>query len=50
MFVRNLVDRLRQSLWFIPTIGAILAGVLAIGVIGLSSLLDESGIRLPLVF
>ena len=50
MFLRNLVDRLRQSLWFIPTIGAILAGVLAVLVVGLSSWLDSSGVQLPLVF
>ncbi len=50
MFARNLVDRLRQSLWFIPTIGAILAGVLAVLVVGISNLLDASGIHLPLVF
>jgi uncharacterized membrane protein len=50
MFLRDLVDRLRQSLWFIPSVGAIFAGLLALGMVGLSSLLDESGTRLPLVF
>jgi len=50
MYLRNLVERLRQSLWFIPSIGSVAAGIVALVMVGLSALLEDAGIHLPLVF
>ncbi len=50
MIVRQLADRLRGSLWFIPGLGLILAGVAAPLMLLLSNQLISAQAHLPLIF
>lgn len=49
MRVRELAERIRHSLWFVPTISVVVAAVAALGLVGLSARLGEE-VDLPFVF
>ncbi len=50
MAIRQLADRLRASLWFVPIVGLVLAVVAAAVMLGLSSWLVVAQVHLPLIF
>lgn len=50
MFIRQLSDRLRQSFWFIPALGIVLAVAASAVMLALSSELIEAQAHLPLIF
>jgi uncharacterized membrane protein len=47
---REVVDAIRHSLWFVPAVWTVLAGVAALVLIWLSGEIDPNGEGLPLVF
>ena len=49
MRLRELAERVRHSLWFVPTISVVLAVIAALGLVGLSSVLGEE-VDLPFVY
>ena len=50
MRIRELAERIRHSLWFVPTLSVLVAAVVALGAVGLSDRLDQVGADLPLIF
>ncbi len=50
MRIRELAERVRHSLWFIPALSVVIAAVAALILLGLSDSLDASGAHLPLIF
>lgn len=50
MRIRELAERVRHSLWFIPALAVVIAVVVALGMLALSDRLDASGAHLPLIF
>lgn len=50
MRLRELSERIRHSLWFIPTVSVLLSAVAAIGMVALSSAWGQTGEELPIVF
>jgi uncharacterized membrane protein len=43
-------DRIRHSLWFVPTVWTVASGAAALGLIWLSGVVDPDGQGLPLIF
>ena len=50
MRVRELSERIRHSLWFIPTVSVVVAAAAAIGMVALSNAIGQTGAELPIVF
>lgn len=50
MRIRELAERVRHSLWFIPALSVVIAVVAALGMLALSDQFDASGADLPLIF
>lgn len=50
MRLKELSERVRHSLWFIPTVSVLLAAIAALGMVALSDVLGQTGADLPLVF
>lgn len=50
MRIRELAERVRHSLWFIPALSVVIAAAVALGMLALSDSLDASGAHLPLIF
>ena len=50
MRLRELSERIRHSLWFVPTVSMIVAAAAAIGMVALSSAIGQTGAELPIVF
>ena len=50
MFIRQLFDRLNQSLWFLPTVCVVVAIILSIAVVQLDRLRPDIASQFPLVF
>jgi len=50
MRVRELAERIRHSLWFIPTLSVLVAAGISLAAVGLSDALDQVGADLPLIF
>ena len=50
MFIRQLFDRLGQSLWFLPTVAVIAAMILSVVLVQLDRLNPEIATQFPLIF
>lgn len=50
MFIRQLFDRLRQSLWFLPTVAVIGAMVASVAMVQVDRLSPDIASRFPLIF
>lgn len=50
MFSRQLFDRLRQSLWFLPTVSVVAAAILSVVMVQVDRLNPELASQFPLVF
>lgn len=50
MRIREVAERVRHSLWFIPALSVVIAVAVALGMLALSDQLDASGAHLPLIF
>lgn len=50
MFVRQLVDRLKESLWFLPAVAVAVAAIISVGLVQFDRLNPEVGTDFPLIF
>ena len=50
MRLRELIEHIRHSLWFVPTSAVVLAAAAALGMLALSSFVGATGSELPVVF
>jgi uncharacterized membrane protein len=50
MFLRQLVDRLRQSLWFLPSVAVVAAAVLSVVLVQVDRITPDFATQYPLVF
>ncbi|MDQ3690807.1 MAG: DUF2254 domain-containing protein [Chloroflexota bacterium] len=50
MRLRELIEHIRHSLWFVPTAAVLLSAAAAVGMLALSSVVGATGSELPVVF